>query len=260
MCYYAYMLTFIVIILISFVLLPTNNLAIAKAAQNSIYFARVLTNDCYLYKTPYNLDGYDNLYFIIPQTYFVQLTGEDGDYFSATYLNFNGYVKKSCVRSIIGSPRTPYNNSATVRVYSTQSQVIHEKPHSSSKQVTTIPLYENVKYIGSVYGEEMVYERTNVWYYCCYTLDKEYYGYIYSDFCDQETGFVDNAEMVDYTEFPNFNLPTANISPAQKFNKKATGIIVAVLMVPALIFVFLCVKGSKLLTKEKSKSKEVKDY
>ena len=73
------------------------------------------------------------------------------------------------------------------------------------------------------------------------------------------TGYTDNTENVTYTDNPSF----AEVSPnnnSATLNKKATGIIITVLMVPALIFVFLILKGSKLISKDKAKVKEVSDY
>ncbi len=251
----------LIFILVCFSVLPYNFTIVNAAQESVIYYARVMTPDCYLYKTPYDTGGYDNLYFIIPQTYFVQLTDASGDYFAANYMNFKGYVKKSCVRSIIGIPTTPYNNDAIFRVFYTPSQIMRERPHGSSREILTIPQYEFVKFIGTIEGDDLFLERTNIWYYCSYTTDKENFGYVYSDFCDQESGFVANNEAVDYTDFPDFS-PKNVDADDKSFNKKATGIVIAVLMIPALIFVFIAIKGSRLINKEnsKSKSKEIKEY
>ena len=34
----------------------------------------------------------------------------------------------------------------------------------------------------------------DIWYYCKYTADKDYYGYVYSDFCDEISPFINNNE------------------------------------------------------------------
>ncbi len=256
------MVILVVIILVSFLITPIYPTGYVNAETNQTYYARVMTDNCKLYKTATQSDEFDNCYFVIPKTYFVILTGEEADFFEVKYANFTGYVKKENLRAVLDMPQTPYLLDACFRVFSEQSQSIREKPTSTSKQTYFIPLYSrNVKFFGTIEGEQLISERTNIWYYCCFVdNESEYYGYVYSDFCDKQVNFVDNLESVNYTDFPDFSAPTLTVSPAQKFNKKATCIVVAVLCVPALIFVFLFVKGGKLVTKEKTKSKEVQDY
>ncbi len=240
--------------------MPTN---ICKASEaNETYYARVLSDNVCLYKTPYDLDDYSNVLFILPKTYFVQLTDISGNFYKVNYYTFTGYVKKDLVQAVIGNPIKPYLNNVSFRVYSEQSRDLRTVPTTvsgSSSQVAYIPLYSrNLTFYGKIVGETLVEERTNVWYYCKYTADQEYYGYVYSDFCDFLTGLVDNTEDLPYTSNPTFT--NNNTNKEAKLNNKATKIIIAVLMVPALIFIFLIIKGSKLLTKEHGKAKEVKDY
>lgn len=234
-----------------------------NASTSKTYFARVMFDNVQLYKTPYPLEDYSNIYFVLPQTYFVQLVDEVDDYYKVNYINFSGYVKKDSVQTIVGIPKNPFLTNVRFRVYSEQSRDLRTLPTVSmgnSSQVAYIPLYSrNLTFYGKVVGETLIEERTNVWYYCKYSADSEYYGYVYSDFCDLMTGYTDNTENVTYTDNPSF----AEVSPnnnSATLNKKATGIIITVLMVPALIFVFLILKGSKLISKDKAKVKEVSDY
>lgn len=233
------------------------------ASTGETYFARVLNDDVMLYKTPNEQDDYSNVYFILPRTYFVELVDEEGEFYKVNYISFSGYVKKNSVQAISGVPTNPYLTDVSFRVYSEQSRDLRSEPTTksgTSQQVAYIPLYSrNLTFYGRVVGETLVEERTNIWYYCKYSADQEYYGYVYSDFCDFMTGYVDNPEQVTYIENPSFTT-TASATTDAQLNNKATGIIIAVLMVPALIFIFLIVKGGKLLQRDRTKSKEVKDY
>ena len=131
---------------------------------------------------------------------------------------------------------------------------------SSSNLIATIPnLTKNITYFGKVSGECLIEGRTNVWYYCKYTADKDYYGYVYSDFCDEMPPIVSNTEEITYITNPTFEVQTQSTNTIPITNN-AVGIIIGILSVPALIFVFMIMKGTKFLNKEKFKSREVIDY
>ncbi len=233
------------------------------ASENTTYYARVMFDNVYLYKTASDSEDYYNLYFILPQTYFVELIDESGDFYKVNYMEFTGYVKKDYVQAIDGVPEQPYLTDITFRVYSQQSLDMRSEPSTisgSSAQVASIPLYtRTIVYYGYIVGETLVEERTNIWYYCKYSADKDYYGYVYSEFCDNMTEYTLNTESVTYIDNPSFATLQAS-GDVQTLDSTAVGIIIAVLMVPAAIFIILILKGSKLLSKERSNSKEVRDY
>ncbi len=235
------------------------------ASESVVHYARIMFDDVYLYKTTVDIDEYTNVLFSLPKTYFVQLLDNAGnDFFKVNYLNFTGFVKKECVQTIIGTPRTPYLENISFRVYSEQSRDLRNEPTTqggSSQQVAYIPLYSrNLTYYGAIQGESLIEERTNIWYYVKYSADKDYYGYVYSDFCDKFSDMPLNTEEVVYTTYPDFG-KTENYNPsAVPLESNTAGIIIGILTVPALIFVFMVLKGTKLMRKEKTSSKEIKDY
>ena len=97
--------------------------------------------------------------------------------------------------------------------------------------------------------------------YCKYSADQDYYGYVYSDFCDEfdPNAIPLNHEEVSYTSEPNFNI-TEEITSLPVENK-TTAIVIAILTIPAIIFVFMILKGGKLFNKEvKKQTKEIQDY
>lgn len=234
------------------------------SATNVSYFARVMQDDVYLYKTPLDISDYSNTYFALPKTYFVELTTSANDmFYSCRYSSFTGYVKKDCVQAIAGTPSNPNLNNINFRVYAELSRDLRTEPTTesgSSSQVAYIPLLSrNLTYYGSIKGECLIEGRTNVWYYCKYSADKDYYGYVYSDFCDEITPILSNTEEFTYVENPTFQ-PTVESNTSIPVNNNVVGIIIGVLSVPALIFVFMILKGKNILTREKFKDKEVIDY
>ncbi len=233
-------------------------------SASTIYYARIMTSDAYLYRSPLDLDDYSNVYFLLPQTYFVQLVGSsNSQFYEVNYSSFTGYVKKDCVQAIVGVPKTAYLDNLNFRVFAEMSRDLRSEPTTksgSSSQVAYIPLYNrNLTYFGSIAGEQCIEGRTNIWYYCKYSADEEYFGYVYSDFCDElPNPLPTNSEEVTYTTAPDFN-ETEELTSIPLENS-TTGIVIAILCVPALIFVFLILKGTKIMKREKSASSEVQDY
>ncbi len=253
-------------ILLCFLILTSNCYLITYAAgENQTYYARIMQADCKLYISPIEADDYTNVMFTLPKTYFVQLLDNAGkDFFKVKYKNFFGYVKKDKVQTVVGTPQTPYLSDLNFRVYADLSRDMRSCPDTktgSSNQVIYIPnLSRNLVFYGSIVGEQLISGRTNIWYYCKYTADKDYYGYVYSDFCDElTTPIPTNTEEVEYTLAPSFEEEEQNQN-ALPMENKATGIVIAILSIPACLFVYLLFKSSKISTGKRASKKEVIDY
>ena len=235
------------------------------AATNETFFARVMFEQVYLYKTPNEITDSSNIYFELPQTYFVELIDSANDlFYKANYLNFTGYVKKDSVQAIAGVPMCPYLENINFRVYAELSRDLRTEPNQSngsSSQVAYIPLLsKNITYYGKIVGESLIDGRTNIWYYCKYSADKDYYGYVYSDFCDEMSTIQNNIEQVTYLDNPTFAPIKISNNYTIPQNDNRLGIIVGILSIPAVIFLLMIVKGKHILSKERYKDKEVKDY
>ncbi len=231
-----------------------------EASENKTYYARILFEQVYLYKSPIDNNNYDNVYFELPKTYFVELLSRHEDFYEARYLNFTGYVKKDSVQAVSSTPKKPFLTNITFRVYAEMSEQLKSSPTAQSTLIVSIPhLTKNITYLGKINGESLIEGRTNMWYYCKYSLDKDYYGYIYSDFCDEMPEIQPNTEELTYTTNPSFEKPKPPTNTIPVTNN-AVGIVIAILSIPALIFVFLLMKGTRILNKPHIKNKEVVDY
>lgn len=250
------MITILIFLLLFF------NIPCVYAENKQTYFARVMFDQVYLYKSPTVDDSINNIYFELPKTYFVELTeSATNDFYKANYLNFTGFVKKSSVQAVDSIPNNPYLQNATFRVYADLSRQLKSEPNNSSlssNQVAVIPnLTRNITYFGKIIGESLIEGRTNVWYYCKYSADKDYYGYVYSDFCDELTEIVDNTENLTYINNPTFEEEkNTNSMPT---NSNFVAIIVCILSIPAIIFAFMVLKGKNILSTP-NKNKEIIDY
>lgn len=253
-------------ILLCLLIFLTNNLgAPCFASQTQTYYARILQDDVCLYKTPIQAEDYTNVLFVLPKTYFVQLLDDAGnDFFKVKYKDFYGYVKKDKVMTVVGTPQTPYLIDTNFRVFAELSRDMRTSPTTktdSSNQVVYIPnLSRNLTYYGKIIGDSLIEGRTNIWYYCKYSADKDYYGYVYSDFCDELPNQLPiNSEEVSYTTAPNFN-NTEPEKTALPLENKATGIIIAILSVPACLVVYLIMRSSKVISTKRTKQREITDY
>lgn len=251
---------FILSLLLLLSTLTTPNYVYADHVYN--YFARIMYNNVYLYKQALDIDDYSNVYFTLPRTYFVELLDDQGIFYLVNYNGITGYVKKESVQTVAETPQNPYLSNISFRIYSEQSRSLRTEPTEdggAATQITYIPLLNrNLTYYGTIAGQSLIDGRTNVWYYCKYTADQDYYGYVYSDFCDEMSTITDNTEDVSYISGPSFGPPQEEQS--LPINDNTTTIVVCILSVPALVFVFMILKSSIILNKEKKISREVKEY
>lgn len=233
-----------------------------KSSQE--WYGRITSEKVYLYASPYS-DSISNAYFEIEPTYFVKLLDNANEtYYKAQYLDLVGYVKKTDVKVTATTPQTPYLNNINFRIYSEISQTMRTVPSSSEgsqSQVCYLPYFcKDALYYGKIEGESAISGRTNIWYFCRYENSKAYYGYIYSDGCDQMKEYSPNTEIVEYVDAPNFNVAEDN-SPLAivNSNDKSYGLIIALISIPVAIFLIMIIRSGVILkSNKKEKAKEIK--
>ena len=133
---------------------------------------------------------------------------------------------------------------------------------ATSELVAKIPLYSrNITYYGKIPGESLIDGRTNIWYFCKFSANTDYYGYIYSDFCDEiPLPIPENTEKVDYYSGELFIEAPPKPVNSIPTTSSSTGIIIGILSIPAIVFFFMIIKGKNILTKPHIKDKEITDY
>ena len=212
---------------------------------DSFAYAQILHEGCYLYRTPVDNTGYNNTYFILENSYFVQLLSDyNDDFYQAKYLDIVGYVKKSQVQCVQGIPKTPYLNNVSFRVYNNSSRSMYDKPYMNTNNPTLkiyLPLYcQDLIYYGKIYGESAIEERTNIWYYCKYTITNEC-GYVYSDSCDQMSTIIKNSEKLPYISSPQWNI-TSYTPQLISIDSKPFKITIVLICIPFIIFAFFLMR------------------
>ncbi len=233
------------------------NINVCALDSSTTYYARVMFEQVYLYKTSQDITDSSNIYFELPKTYFVELTGEEGEFYKAKYLNFEGFVKKDSVQATSSTPLNPYLQNISFRVYASLSENLWSKPSVNSNLISSIPhLNKTLVYYGKIQGETLIEGRTNIWYFCKFNDE---YGYVYSDFCDEITTININTENVNYISNPTFTISPTPTNTIPK-NSNAVGIVVLILAIPAIIFIFMLIKSSRITQSNTHRSKEVVDY
>ena len=194
-----------------FAFFPFQIKGVSAQAQDS-YYAKVQSSNVKLYRSTTGSEEFSNVYFVIPQSYFVEISYcENENYYTARYQDVYGYVKKSEVKAISGVPQTPFAI-ASFRMYIPGGIDLRSTPVYTDGLNTlgTINFMEtNLRYYGTIDGEEAVTYSGTTWYYCKYTKgDQEIFGYLYAYFCDLLTEIPTNTEVVEYIEQPDFVVDT----------------------------------------------------
>ena len=194
--------------------------------------------------------------FQIPTSYFVLLTGEaDETFYKASYQDLNGFVKKSEVTPMSGSPTSPFPL-AQFRNFLKSGLGLYSQPSSSSNLLSTIPyLYENLDFYGYMTGEADIPKKSTQWYYCAY---QQTHGYVYSVFCDELPKIDKNTET-----FAPISPEFSSFSEEAHLSKSSLLWIILGVGIPSVIVLALLIKptiiNEKILS-GKVKRKAKKDY
>ena len=233
----------------------------AVFAQNTV-FARIEKTGVFFYNSPVDDVGYQ--VFELPTTYFVELLGkaEDADdlFYSARYLDVCGYVKKADVAPVKGVPQTPFASNLSFRVFALSGLDLKSTPNGDSpfNRIINVPyLCTDLVFYGRCQGQQLIPDKSDVWYYCKYISgDSSYFGFLYSEFCDNLSTIVPNTEILPVFEGelfakPTINQTTQNNSPAIS-NELKIFVIIAISL-PCIFIVYLLFKPTKLVADDGKK-------
>lgn len=208
----------------------------ASFADTESYYAKVNDN-VFFYSSPINNEQYK--LFEIPSTYYVLLLGNGNqDFYRAKYSNIEGFVLKNSVVPINEQPNYPFANTS-FRIFTETS--LYSSPDSNSNIKVLPALTEITTYYGEIEGEELLPKSTDIWFYCCYRVNDNYFtGYVFSYFCDQKTEIVPNTEV--FTPLTKEIFVEEEILSEPAKSSLTTVLIVICCVVPCLIIVFLLIK------------------
>ena len=221
----------------------------ASAVSESVMYAKVFS-DCVLYKSPNLSDQIDNVYFVIPETYFVVVLEEFNECFKVQYDRYVGYVKKDKIKTVSFIPIVKFLENVTVDIKPNAGTQVWNKPAVSGMVLTVIPAGTyGVEYIASVHGEIPNGGNSDYWYYVLYTPSfnstSVFEGYVYSENTinlspifsnvEKDIEVIDNAKLDDNIIYLSSTVKT---------------ILIAIISIPIiLLFLIILYKSSKKFVK-----------
>lgn len=211
-----------------------------KAEETLTYYAKVLNQANF-----YSSASESSPLFTLPNTYFVLLIGQEGDFYRAKYLDLYGYVKKDEVTPMDGVPTSPYPNEV-FRNFNDNGLNLQSQPTNSSATLGKLDFLEEYTLYGTTTGQEPFPNSTNVWYYCNATINGvSTFGYAFSYYCDIFDGFTENTEY-----FPAITgeLQFSSQTPENGgLSDTVIAIIILAVSLPCLVILYLLLSPSKKL-------------
>ena len=215
-----------------------NDLCYAKDETTTYAKASAL---CSLYKTTNLTDEIDNIFFVIPETYFVTILEIISDNcMKVQYGNYVGFVDSSTIVIATFIPIVKILENITCDIKDTSGTQVWSKPSTSGTVLTTIPAgTKNIKYIAMSYGKIPSGGESNVWYYINYTPESNstnvYEGYIYSENVTNLSEIVSNTET--NPEIIKSEQETDDF--AIYISSPVRALIIALIAVPVIILVLI---------------------
>ena len=251
-------LNFILITICSLFFVETKSKNICKSLAETSTYAKVLSN-CTLYKSPNLEDDIDNVYFVIPETFFVTILETINDEcVKVQYGNFVGFINSNLIIIATFSPKIKTLENITFDIKDTSGTQVWSKPSASSSVLTTIPAStKKIKYIAMAYGTIPSGGQSNIWYYVNFTPEHNstnvYEGYVYSENVTNLSKIVPNSEKNPEPEKPDGSTLALSVSSPIKV------VIISIIAIPVIIlFLIVIYRFSKSIKEGSNKHKELK--
>ncbi len=224
---------------------PTNHDTSAFADTIDTYY-RIINDNVYLYKQNTLEDSFDNIYFKLPQSYFVKLVSQQDNILYVEYDGIMGYVSTTGLQQCYSVPTMPYASNLTLETIDACNVVIYDAPTSTSKYIGLIPFNAtNVKYYGTVVGQEIMSDQGSTWYFVKYQSFEQgvLYGYIYAPLTVNISEAPTNIEEVDTTKN---DVQQTSITPVSaEFQNTDTVLIVVGLTILGFVLLSLIIRPDK---------------
>ena len=235
------------------------NTCLAKEKKTT--YAKAMEN-CTLYKTTTMSDDMENILFVIPETYFVNIIEEVSDNcLKVQYGNYVGYINSSNVIIATFVPIVKILENITCDIKESSGTQIWTTPSAESTVLTTIPAgTKNINYIAMCYGKIPNGGESNIWYYVNFTPSSNstnvYEGYVYSENITNLTKIIANTETnpeVISNETNNKNYDIYISSPIR-------ALIVSLIAIPVIIlFLIITYKATRRINLKKEPETQVEN-
>jgi hypothetical protein len=196
-----------------------------------------------LYRNPADLDTPDNVYFFLPETYFVEVLEQvDQVFYKVRYDDIIGYVKFSAINIKDYEPVSCFPSNLFLTISGDITANVRALPDATSELVATLPSGASAQYYNKTLGQELN-SGSAYWYYIkIQNGAKTQYGYVYADYVA-----VQNEIIIPNDTSPK-PLPSVQ-DPEEKLNDTYnfwTQIIIALaICIPVVFLIYLIFKPRK---------------
>ncbi len=250
-------LSLILIFMIAFLAKEQTSLVLA-GESNKQYYAKVNKDEVYFFTQPNEASEFR--LFKIPTSYFVLLTAEANDkFYSCSYGDKIGYVKKDDVLPMNGTPLSPYANTTTTRIIAPDGLDMRSSPVKNPLNIVARLnfLEDNILFYGMLDGDDFIPGNTKTWYYCKYinpTTSQIQFGYFYSYYCDQPNLSI-NMEEFPLIEGELFPVTPTKPQPSSSLSGTVKTLIIIGVSLPCVVILYLLIKPTLIAEHSNKKSK-----
>lgn len=229
----------------------------SSASSENLTYAKVASN-CYLFKDSSLTENIDNIYFVIPETYFVTIIETVSDKaYKVQYGNYIGYISIMNAEIATFIPIVKYLEGVTLDIKDSSGTQIWSKPTTTSNVLTTIPAgTKKINYIATAFGAVPSGGQSNKWYYVNFTPEYSatsvYEGYVYSENITNLTEIIANTECN-----PEIIFGTNLKDIALYISSPIKAVIIAIIAVPIILFFLIIIyKISRAFRESSDKKRE----
>ncbi len=215
----------------------------------SVDYFRVTEEETMLYRTASEDNTTANLFFNLPQSYFVQSLGSEGEFYKVNYAGVIGFVLKDAVTAVYGTPSKPFAD-ATFKINGVASAVIRSSPGVHGTYLGLLPCDTEIEFLGELEGEEAMPGLGKRWFFARFISFEQgvLVGYVYAPLTQELTAIPENLEVLDTTT-PTGVDPEGIFSP--ELLKVENLLLIGILSLGALILLVLLFKPHRRSKKEK---------
>ncbi|HEY8443791.1 MAG TPA: SH3 domain-containing protein [Clostridia bacterium] len=224
-------------------LLIFSSAGLTARAASPLGYGLIVESNSILYRNPVDTNASDNLYFYLPETYFVEVLEQvDQVFYKVRYDDIIGYVKFSAINIKDYEPASKFPTNLFLTVSGDITANIRALPDTSSEIVASLPSGANLQYYNKIKGQELK-AGSHYWYYVKIQNGAQTkYGYIYEEYVD-----VQNEILIPNDISPKPVKPIND--PDEKLNQTYnfwTQLLIAIaICVPVVFFIYLIFKPRK---------------
>lgn len=234
-----------------------NLTVIAENSESSKRRYAKAKENCYLFKTSdVSSLNVSNVYFLIPETYFVTILFEmNSSVYKVEYKGKIGYVSTDTIVVATFVPIVSTLDDVFVDISSSVGTQLRSSPFAenlSNVIVNIAPGTKNLEYVSFIESTKPIGGNSKIWYYVLYYPENDptayYEGYVYSEKTTNLTSFSDNLEN-------NPEIKNEKSEPHVSGENNFKIVLLVLILLPAvLVFVIVAFRSRKMINSKQQVS------